>query len=111
MRALPYNVTYSRAEASHEKSCVMAFLTSAFQSAGWRKRAGGAADGAEQILDGEGVEDESGAAPTGGVELDHGVGEPARAAHDRHRPVAERDELAEAAGLVARGHQEAVGPP
>ena len=36
LSALPYSVAYSRAEASQEKSSAIAFLTSAFQSAGCR---------------------------------------------------------------------------
>ena len=42
------------------------------------------------------------------VGIDHGVDETARGAHERHRAVAHRDELALAGRLEARGHQEHV---
>src|SRR3569832_1691008 len=43
------------------------------------------------------------------VEIDNGVGEPARAPHQRRRAVAQAVDLIEAAGLVTRGHQEEIG--
>src|SRR5262245_6019179 len=61
---------------------------------------GGAANRVEQRLDGERVEDEAGPRSAGGIELRDGVGEPARAPDDGRRPVPERDELPEPAGLV-----------
>src|SRR5579859_3373626 len=40
--------------------------------------------------------------------LIHRIGQAAGAPHDRHRAVAQRDHLAQAAGLEARGHEEQV---
>ena len=54
-------------------------------------------------------EDETGAGAGARVPGLHGVGEPAGAVHDGHRAVAQAVELVEAAGLVARRHEEHVG--
>ena len=47
--------------------------------------------------------------PLARVPRPHRVGQPAGPPDDGHGPVAERDELAEPAGLVPGGHQEEVG--
>ena len=52
---------------------------------------------------------ESGPRPGPIVPRPHGVGQPAGPANDRHGPVAEGDELAEAARLVAGRHEEEIG--
>jgi hypothetical protein len=54
------------------------------------------------------VEHEARALAGARIERCDGVGEPARIAHDRRRPVALRVHLVQAAGLVQRGHEEEV---
>ena len=43
------------------------------------------------------------------IGVDDGVGEAADARDDRHRAIAHRAKLGQAAGLEARGHQNGVG--
>ena len=42
------------------------------------------------------------------IQVVDGLGEPADGVHDRHGPVAERDELTQAARLEARGHEKEI---
>ena len=73
----------------------------------------GAGEREAQALDGHRREHDAGGdavVQCGLVGVDHGVGEPADARHDRDGAVAQAVELGEAAGLEARGHQDGVGP-
>ncbi len=66
---------------------------------------------AEEVFGSFRVEGEAGRAPGGqgrGVGVDDGVGEPAGAAHQRQRAVAQGIELRQAARLEARRHDDAV---
>ena len=73
--------------------------------------AGRAADGAFQHRLAHRGELQAGAQALGdghGIGVDHRVGQPADPRDHGQRPIAQRAELGEAAGLVARGHQQRI---
>jgi hypothetical protein len=85
-------VTYSRADASHEKSWSHGVLDEGLPHGGLAIRGRHPAHGIEQRVDGERVEREAGAGPASRIELGDGIGEAAGASNDGRRAVSKRDQ-------------------
>src|SRR2546428_13980796 len=85
-----------------------AFHERAPRGAAGAKARGRAADGFGDRVRGVAREGEAVRLCAVRVDITHRLREPADGVDDRDRPVAERDELPEAAGLESRGHEEEV---